>query len=265
MQIKLARIYADISRSVYGSKGRLRKKFVISIKSVLDDMAVIAEELRNSFPLHADERFGGISRMPAHLHLMYYQKILNILESLQDQDLLESFLPWDLDSLFVSTMVLVLIRFVDDTLSENSSVWLNKAFGFLDIMAANGNRIAEFRCAELRKVEEMLSEYLASRTPQQFAPLIIQQGAQQPQPPPPPAGFCFPPPPDNQSPRNIMSSTDAMGMYTAFSDESSGFGDDLTAEQILAVAESMDLGSTDWFSSFATMDTYQMVDQQHPI
>ena len=51
-----------------------------------------------------------------------------------------------------------------------------------------------------------------------------------------------------------------MGMYTAFSDESSGFGDDLTAEQILAVAESMDLGTTDWFNTLATMDTYQMVD-----
>lgn len=58
---------------VYGPKGRLRKKFVISIKSILDDMATIAEDLRSSFSLHADERFGGISRMPAHLHLMYYQ------------------------------------------------------------------------------------------------------------------------------------------------------------------------------------------------
>lgn len=92
MQIKLARIYAEIARSkftqrsgcvqkltvvpllaIYGTKGRLRKKFVISIKAVLDDLASLAEELRQSFPLHADERFGGISRMPAHLHLLYYQ------------------------------------------------------------------------------------------------------------------------------------------------------------------------------------------------
>ncbi|KNG45003.1 fungal specific transcription factor domain-containing protein [Stemphylium lycopersici] len=73
MQIKLARIYAEIARTVYGTKGRLRKKFVISIKAVLDDLASLAEELRQSFPLHADERFGGISRMPAHLHLLYYQ------------------------------------------------------------------------------------------------------------------------------------------------------------------------------------------------
>jgi len=39
----------------------------------LDDLTSLAEELRQSFPLHADERFGGISRMPAHLHLLYYQ------------------------------------------------------------------------------------------------------------------------------------------------------------------------------------------------
>ncbi|USP74748.1 Zn(II)2Cys6 transcription factor [Curvularia clavata] len=294
MQIRLARIYADIARSVYGPKGRLRKKFVISIKALLDDMAAIAEELRNSFPLHSDERLGGISRMPAHLHLMYYQKvfespkevgplvssrkirpllsmsldasqkILNILESLQEQDLLETFLPWDLDSLFVSTMVLVLIRFVDDTLSENSSAWISKAFAFLDTMISNGNKIAESRAAELRKLEELLSEYSVNRTRQQYTTPLLPQQQQ-------PVGQYQPPPDRNlmrsdmQSPQ-IMMNSEAMGMYTAFSDESSGFGDDLTAEQILAVAESMDLGTTDWLNTLATMDTYQMVDpQEHHI
>jgi len=73
MQIKLAKVHVDIASTVYGSKGRLRKKFVLSIKTVLDKLAGLAEELRNSFPLHADERFGGISRLPAHSHLYYYQ------------------------------------------------------------------------------------------------------------------------------------------------------------------------------------------------
>jgi hypothetical protein len=59
--------------AVYGAKGRLRKKFVISMKSVLDDLTTLAQDLRQSFPLHPDDRFGGISRMPAHLHLLYYQ------------------------------------------------------------------------------------------------------------------------------------------------------------------------------------------------
>jgi hypothetical protein len=43
------------------------------MKAVLDDLTSLAQELRQSFPLHPDERFGGISRMPAHLHLLYYQ------------------------------------------------------------------------------------------------------------------------------------------------------------------------------------------------
>jgi proline utilization trans-activator len=58
---------------VYGPKGRLRRKFLVSIKAVLDDLLALVEELRDSFPLHPDERFGGISRLPAHLHLLYYQ------------------------------------------------------------------------------------------------------------------------------------------------------------------------------------------------
>jgi hypothetical protein len=47
--------------------------------------------------------------------------------------------------------------------------------------------------------------------------------------------------------------------YTGISDEGSGFGDDLTAEQILAVAESMDIEGTDWLS-FGTLDNYQILD-----
>jgi len=49
--------------------------------------------------------------------------------------------------------------------------------------------------------------------------------------------------------------------YTGLSDEGSGFGDDLTAEQILSLAESMDIEGTDWLS-FATLDNYQMIDPQ---
>ena len=46
----------------------------------------------------------------------------------------------------------------------------------------------------------------------------------------------------------ILSLHPPNGVYPGFSDEGSGFGDDLTAEQILAVAESMDIESTDWLS-----------------
>ncbi|KAF1851671.1 Zn(II)2Cys6 transcription factor [Cucurbitaria berberidis CBS 394.84] len=300
MQIKLARIYADIARTVYGNKGRLRKKFVVSIKVVLDDLVSLAEELRQSFPLHADERFGGISRMPAHLHLMYYQtivvvtrpllfcclrkifesprevqplisskkirsllhmsleasqKILNILEGLQDQGLLETFLPWDLDSLFVSTMVLILTRFVDFSLMDNQTIWLDKAYTFLETMIASGNRIAAFRNIELRKLDEMLTEYtLNQNRPSTASPSMTGLGPTMRRTLSFPEGY--------HSTADLLHGEDAMAPpYNGISDEGSGFGDDLTAEQILAVAESMDIEGSDWLS-FATLDNYQMVDPQ---
>ncbi|KAJ4369216.1 hypothetical protein N0V83_006301 [Neocucurbitaria cava] len=298
MQIKLARIYAEITRTVYGNKGRLRKKFVISIKAVLDDLVSLAEELRRSFPLHSDERFGGISRMPAHLHLLYYQaivvvtrpllfcclkkifesprevqplisskkirsllnmsleasqKILNILESLQDQGLLETFLPWDLDSLFVSTMVLILTRFVDSSLMDNQTSYLDKAYIFLETMISNGNRIAAFRVIELRKLDEMLTEYtLCQHRPSTASPSMTVSGPSMRRTLSFPEGY--------HSTANLLHGEDTLPPpYTGLSDEGSGFGDDLTAEQILAVAESMDIEGTDWLS-FATLDNYQLVD-----
>lgn len=179
----------------------------------------------------------------------------------------ETFLPWDLDSLFVSTMILVLVRFVDSSLSEDSLTWLNKAFGFLDAMTANGNKIAEFRCAELRKLEEMLSEYSTNRISQQQCPAAQPKTSisnhqsivldQQPLA----EGYFMNQ--DIHSPQ-AMINPEGVGVYPVFSDESSGFGDDLTTEQILAVAESMDLDGTDWFNTFATMDNFEAVDPLHP-
>ncbi|CAI9632194.1 unnamed protein product [Alternaria burnsii] len=298
MQIRLARIHAEIAKTVYGSKGRLRKKFVLSIKAVLDDLGSLAEELRQSFPLHADERFGGISRMPAHLHLSYYQtivvvtrpllfcclkkvfespkevrplvssrkirhllhisleasqKILNILESLQDQGLLETFLPWDLDALFVSTMVLILTRFVDFSLMDNQTGHLDKAYGFMETIVSSGNRIAAFRNVELHKLEEMLAEYFENREqPPTASPNTIGSGPSMQRPLSFPEGY--------QSTAGLLNSEDTLPPpYTGVSDEGSGFGDDLTAEQILAVAESMEIEGTDWLS-FATLDNYQILD-----
>ncbi|UPX16174.1 uncharacterized protein EKO05_0006590 [Ascochyta rabiei] len=306
MQIKLAKIHTDIANTVYGSKGRLRKKFVLSIKTVLDNLAGLAEELRTSFPLHADERFGGISRLPAHSHLYYYQtivvvtrpllfccmkkvfespqqvvplisspkirkvlhvaleasqKILVILESLQDQGLLETFLPWDLDALFVSTMVLIVTRFVDPSLLDDRTLWLDTAFSLMETMIAGGNRIADYRMHELRRLEEMLVEYAAmqERPPtmeafnqQQLAQLntnMNQTGS----------GIRD----ESSSAKQMFASPDGGPLYSGFSDEGSGFGDDLTAEQILAVAESMDIEGTDWLS-FGVLDNYQPLEMVDP-
>ncbi|KAF2644028.1 hypothetical protein P280DRAFT_496490 [Massarina eburnea CBS 473.64] len=308
MEIKLARIYAAIVTDVYSTKGRLRKNFVVSIKKVLDQVTPLAEELRQNFPLHPDERFGGISRMPAHLHLFYYQtivvltrallfcclkkvfespreaesliksrklrhlismcveasqKILSILESLQNQGILDGFLPWDQDALFVSTLILIISRFVDKSLMAHPDQWINKAFAFFDVMASSGNRIAKFRTRELHKLEDMLSEYSISGVLAQ-----LQQGnpaipavTQRPYPTVhQPSNIGLPYPAHIHDPGTggyAAQHQHPMPILRSLSDEGSGFGDDLTAEQILNFTESMEIEENDWLSFASHMEGYQ--------
>ena len=140
-------------------------------------------------------------------------------------------------------MVLIVTRFVDPTLLDDRTLWLKKAFELLVAIVAGGNRIADYRMRELHRLDEMLAEYatsqerpppdqLSQQQPTQFNTNICQNS---------------PGVPGNSSNANpIFASPN--GVYPGFSDEGSGFGDDLTAEQILAVAESMDIESTDWLS-----------------
>lgn len=154
-------------------------------------------------------------------------------------------------------MVLILTRFVDASLLDNQSTWLEKAYGFLETMVASGNRIAAFRVIELRKLDEMFADYqLNQHRPSKSSTMHDGGVGSHPQH----AGLTFPD--GYHSTAGLMPQDESMPPpYTGLSDEGSGFGDDLTAEQILAVAESMDIEGTDWLS-FATLDNYQMVDPQ---
>lgn len=173
-------------------------------------------------------------------------------------DLIETFLPWDLDSLFVSTMVLILTRFVDASLLESHSPWLDKAYGFLETMVASGNRIAAFRVIELRKLDEMLGDFLLNQhRPGTSSSTMPDNGIGTHN-----TNIQYSFPEGYQSTAGLLPLGDSQPPpYTGLSDEGSGFGDDLTADQILAVAESMDMQGTDWLS-FATLDNYQMIDPQ---
>ena len=94
MQIKLTQILSDISKSrfwkytipvlpaadladgwvaIYGAKGQLNRDFVTSTRAVLESIASVADELSSKFPLYTDDKFHGISRLVAQLHLLYYQ------------------------------------------------------------------------------------------------------------------------------------------------------------------------------------------------
>ncbi|KAF6809657.1 C6 transcription factor [Colletotrichum musicola] len=283
MQIKFARIIAEISSTVYGATGRLNKRFVLSTKAVLQSIVSVADELRTSFPLHADERFDGISRLSAHLHLSYYQcivlatrplllcclikrfespleadsliaspkvrnpvqmcaessiQILNILDRLKTQGLLETFLPLDLDSLFVSTVALLVARAVDPRLIESQSPWLQKSTGILEEMVASGNLIAEFRKSEMQKLEEMLSEFVAAQSRAPGGSVDASQAAAWQQAGGPGTTLQEAVPPET------------LPVYGDFTKEgsSSSQAEDLTAQQIIDVVNSMEWEDNEWMS-----------------
>lgn len=58
---------------VYGTNGRLNKKFLLSTKKVLENIAGLADELQQQFPLGADKAVNGVSRVAGYLHTLYHQ------------------------------------------------------------------------------------------------------------------------------------------------------------------------------------------------
>lgn len=120
-------------------------------------------------------------------------------------------------------------------------------------MKASGNRIAAFRNNELRKLDGMLAEYSADHQGlTTVSSSVVGQSPVMQRP------FTFPE--GYHSTAGLLNSEEAMPPpYSGISDESTGFGDDLTAEQILAIAESMDIGNTDWLS-FTTLDHDHVID-----
>lgn len=130
----------------------------------------------------------------------------------------------------------------------------------MEVMISGGNRIAEYRMRELRRLDEMLTEYAAMQErPISIDPLNqrsnqINTNTEQ---------TVAHIPEDPTSTKSIFASPEGGPLYSGFSDEGSGFGDDLTAEQILAVADSMDVEGTDWLSS-TLFDNYQPLDMVDP-
>lgn len=162
-------------------------------------------------------------------------------------EITESFLPWDFDALFVSTTILILIHFIDFSLVIGTD-HLDKAFTLFEYMIAAGNDIAAHRITEMRRLDTLLAEHAsASRQQAQESTGAVTttidgnkrlqrlDAAAHPQPHKDSVS------PDGNSPQLCDNST-----VIDLTDGGSILGDDLTAEQILALAESMDIEATDW-------------------
>lgn len=146
----------------------------------------------------------------------------------------------DLDPLFSATVVLLLARAVDARFVEAEPQWLGKSTAILEEMIANGNQIASFRKGEMLKLRELIDEFITAHHPATFDTAAPQPNTlwSQLSHSTPAAHDTIQPSIETSLPGNTMS------LYSGV--DSDGQVDELTAEQILAVASSMDWGDIEW-------------------
>ncbi|KAI9154892.1 hypothetical protein HJFPF1_07452 [Paramyrothecium foliicola] len=220
MRIKLSHVIARVNRSIYGADGRMDSSFLMRTKEALPGIAELTDTLQKDFPLTLDDAATGISRLSAHIHLLYHQciilatrpllfcllklrldrgssglgnlppsptvqslaqmcldscfQIIRILECLQQQELLESFLVFDLEALSISTTNILLAPAITTGSTPNQPLIIQKAFSIFDELVANGNRIAELERSELQQLEGLLSAALQHDRPMPANQIDVQ-------------------------------------------------------------------------------------------
>ncbi|GJP88391.1 transcriptional regulator family: Fungal Specific TF [Aspergillus niger] len=209
LHVKITQVITRVLNTVYSADGTLGGVFLRKVRSVLQEMTTLSQELdevfTNRFANSVDSLSGVTTRLTLSCHLCIIvttrplvlsllwerlgcfeagtefrtlsppvqallqacidsaTKSLRILTALRDQNLLETFLPFDLENLFSSFFILsVISAILPDTLTDPS--YRDMGYSLLDAMIERGNRVAQLRRSEVELLEELI------------APLMQRQG-----------------------------------------------------------------------------------------
>ena len=158
--------------------------------------------------------------------------------------ILETFLPFDLESVFVSTVILLMGPAIDPRVLENNPNWLERAYSIFDEMIRDGNKVAKFRRSELQQLHETLLGCISSDRPRQLAvPDFFQQGDIIPDPASP-SSISIP----GAVPQSIRYN-DALLRPHPDLDVECDFTAMLTSAEVMAVADSIESYDTEWVSN----------------
>ncbi|RGP62790.1 proline utilization trans-activator [Fusarium sporotrichioides] len=280
IHVDFCRVLAKIDQTVYGLEGKLDSRYLEATQSVLKSIAVVTERLNKSFEIQSSEGMAGISRISAHLHLLQHQciilttrpllytfllsrlghlevalmhwlqsesvkglvqmctesaqQILRILSSLSDQGLLETFLRFDHDATFTATIALLMAAAIDSSLLPDHMPWTQRAYAIFDEMGSRGNPVANMVASELQQLEGLLQEFLVNN---ESRTLVAAQSHDIPQ-----EGLADD---IDTTAATIAGYTDPFNLDSG--DEFGlGLSYELSAEQLLNVANSLDIDSLTW-------------------
>ncbi|KAI8659193.1 Fungal-trans domain-containing protein [Fusarium sp. Ph1] len=100
--------------------------------------------------------------------------ILKTLRALGDENLLDCFLPFQMETVFSSAFLLYVIDAVSPGFVPDQT-WLATAHGIFDTMIAKGSPATPLRKRELQRLEQIMTSYLGSRSQANPAPLQFQE------------------------------------------------------------------------------------------
>lgn len=142
----------------------------------------------------------------------------------------------------MSTMVLQVGQVVDPQLLDSRSPWLQRSYTMFEEMVSGGNLIADFRKSEVQSLDEMLSHFHAAQSQSSSSPVALRQsgGLQQTH-----GGDPFQT--SMPSATSLPLCQDILPLHPDIGN-SGNYGDDFTAEQIIALANSIESEDADWIS-----------------
>ncbi|KAJ5692231.1 hypothetical protein N7462_001654 [Penicillium macrosclerotiorum] len=170
------------------------------------------------------------------------QHSVGILHGLKSQGLLETFLNFDLESIFISTVVLLVVPVIDHLLLVDHISWLEKAYAIFRDMVGATNKVAKFRWLELQQLNETLNPIFQDKASMAAQINISWQSDVGPQlssqtmrhiPTPSSRNSC-------NAPSTILGSS---------LETNCGFEHILTSAEIMAMADSIEIDDSEWVSS----------------
>ncbi|ETS74138.1 hypothetical protein PFICI_14004 [Pestalotiopsis fici W106-1] len=280
IHIKLVRIIAYINNNIYGVNGRLNEKFLMSTKTALGDIAGLADQLKQVQPLQLDEPENGASRMSASLHLLYHQCIVlgirpiifcclkiryeaevdlgHLITSQKVQSLLKICVESALQILNIlenlQAQGLLVMPVIEDRFWDHRPSWFRRSIALIDEMVTAGNLVASHRKADM----QLLNELVACLSPAESRTATCAEATSRDS--------------TDHVPNRLHPSTQGSGVSEFLSQASESacpeislpqqdvvgmnvFGDEFTAEQILALVDSLENQDAEWMARAMHEDT----------
>jgi hypothetical protein len=146
----------------------------------------------------------------------------------------ETFLRFDQDATLTATIALLMASAIDSSLLPDHTPWTQRAYAILDEMGSRGNLVAPMVASELKQLEGLLRGFLVSN---EARSLIATQ--------------------ENSTPREVLIediepiTEPITGYAEPFNLDSEdefrlGLNYELSAEQLLNIANSLDIDSLTW-------------------